>query len=260
MSEIYFGDCFENMRKIQDKSITFVCLDLPYGQTACAWDVKIDLERMWIEFERICKITCIYALFCSTKFGYELIKSKEKWFRYDLVYHKVNKQGFLNSNRQPLREHEMIYIFKNPKGTNPIYNNINITGELIKPYKRKDRIEKNSIYAIANIVRTFTPYYEGKTKCNTSIIKTIGIASNNSLHQTQKPLDILENLIKNYSNEGDTVLDITAGCGSVGHACINTNRKYICIEKDWTYYTIMYKRLFIESIRKDLLKLQKNLE
>ncbi|NIQ13081.1 MAG: hypothetical protein GTO02_01320, partial [Candidatus Dadabacteria bacterium] len=109
--ELYNNDCFEILPEIKDLSVDLVLVDLPYAQTACKWDTPIDLERMWKELKRCCKRDCVYVFFCTTKFGYKLIQSNEKWFRYDLVWEKTRKVGFLSANKMPLRKHEMMYIF-----------------------------------------------------------------------------------------------------------------------------------------------------
>lgn len=108
--DIYNDDCFNVFSKIKEK-VNLVLVDLPYGQTACKWDVIIDLNKMWVELKKICTNNCIYAFFCTAKFGYQLIKSNPKWFKYDLVWEKSVKVGFLSANKMPLRKHEMIYIF-----------------------------------------------------------------------------------------------------------------------------------------------------
>lgn len=110
-SYIKHSDCFDEFKNIKPKSIDFVCVDLPYGQTACEWDSCIDLKQMWVELKRICKDDCIYAFFCTVKFGNSLINSNPKWFRYDIVWEKQQGLGFLSANKMPLRKHEMIYIF-----------------------------------------------------------------------------------------------------------------------------------------------------
>jgi hypothetical protein len=110
------GDCLEELPRLKEK-IDLVLVDLPYGQTACKWDSLIDLDKMWIELKKICKRDCIYVFFCTTKFGYKLIQSNERWFRYDLVWEKSRKVGFLSANKMPLRKHEMVYVFKEKQGT-----------------------------------------------------------------------------------------------------------------------------------------------
>jgi len=109
--KLYNKDCFEILPKIKKLSVDLVLVDLPYEQTSCEWDCLIDLDKMWVELKRCCKRDCVYVFFCTTKFGYKLIQSNEKWFRYDLVWEKSRKVGFLSANKMPLRKHEMIYIF-----------------------------------------------------------------------------------------------------------------------------------------------------
>jgi site-specific DNA-methyltransferase (adenine-specific) len=112
-SIIYNDDCFNKFASIPDKSVQLVLVDLPYGQTACKWDSLIDLDKMWIELKRIGRENCQYIFFCTTNFGIDLILSNRKWFRYDIVWEKIKSVGFLSANKQPLRKHEMIYIFSN---------------------------------------------------------------------------------------------------------------------------------------------------
>ena len=143
--ELYNDDCFEILPEIKDGSVDLVVVDLPYttkGQkaTACKWDTPIDLERMWKELKRCCKRDCVYVFFCTTKFGYKLIQSNERWFRYDLVWEKSRKVGFLSANKMPLRKHEMMYVFKEQQGT---YNPQKTEG---KPYTANRKNEKMKIY------------------------------------------------------------------------------------------------------------------
>jgi len=114
--ELFNGDCLEIMPKLQNHSVDMVLVDLPYGQTGCEWDIIIDMDKMWFELKRICKDNATLVFFTTTKFGYKLIASNEKWFRYDLVWEKSNNVGFLSSNKMPLRSHEMIYIFSSLNG------------------------------------------------------------------------------------------------------------------------------------------------
>ena len=123
--KIYHTDCFKFFEKEKDKTIDLVLVDLPYGQTECKWDIIIDLNKMWIELKRICKNNCIYIFFCTTKFGYKLIQSNERWFKYDLVWEKSRKVGFLSANKMPLRKHEMVYVFAYTN-TDDLENNRNL--------------------------------------------------------------------------------------------------------------------------------------
>jgi len=229
--KVYNDDCFNIFQKFKNK-VDMVLVDLPYAQTACKWDIPIDLDKMWIELKKICKRDCVYVFFCTTKFGYKLIQSNEKWFRYDLVWEKSRKVGFLRANKMPLRQHEMMYVFKDKPGT---YNPQKTTG---KPYKTTG---KGDVGIYIKCKRTD---HDNKGERHpTTIVKFNNPAK--SVHRTQKPVDLCEWLIKSYSNEGDTVLDFTMGSGSTGVACQNTNRKFIGIEKDKDIFNIAMNRLGI---------------
>lgn len=232
-SYIKHSDCFDEFKNINDNTIDLVCVDLPYGQTSCKWDSVIDLSKMWDELKRICKDKAVYVFFCTTKFGHSLISSNKKWFRYDIVWQKSNSVGFLNANKMPLRTHEMIYVFY--KKWN-VYNPQKTKG---KPYKVKEcKLKNKDVYN-----QSIIPTHENKTgdRHPKSIIKFNN--PKKSIHRTQKPVGILEWIIKTYSNENDIVLDFTMGSGSTIEACINTNRKYIGIEKDKDIYLIAKDRI-----------------
>jgi len=231
--ELYNNDCFEILPEIKDLSVDLVLVDLPYAQTACKWDCLIDLDKMWKELKRCCKRDCVYVFFCTTKFGYKLIQSNEKWFRYDLVWEKSRKVGFLSANKMPLREHEMVYIFKEKQGT---YNAQKTEG---KPYNRTQS-KQTETYGMEDIKQVIT---ENKTgdRHPTTIVKFNN--PKKSLHRTQKPVELCEWLIKSYSNENDLVLDFTMGSGTTGEACKNTNRNFIGVEKDEEIFKIAFERL-----------------
>jgi len=138
--EIYNDDCFNIFPKIKDKSIDLFILDLPYGETSCSWDTCIDLERMWVEIKRMMKPSAVICFFCTTKFGYSLIKSNEKWFKYDLIWKKSRKVGFLSANKRQLRNHENIYVFNNDNNDDiEITRNIELRkyAEKVKEYINK---------------------------------------------------------------------------------------------------------------------------
>ena len=117
MNKLYNDDCFNVFKTIEDNTINMVLVDLPYGQTACDWDIQIDLTKMWKELRRIGKDNCTHVFFTTTKYGYKLIESNPVWFRYDLVWEKHKSVGYLSANKMPLRSHEMIYIFNSPDET-----------------------------------------------------------------------------------------------------------------------------------------------
>ena len=252
-SVIYNDDCFNKFSSIPDKSVQLVVVDLPYGQTACKWDSCIDLNKMWIELKRIGRENCKYVFFCTTKFGIDLILSNRNWFRYDLVWEKSNAVGFFNIKYQPLKAHEMIYIFHNnkkPKNMNWIYNAQMVKGE---PYSMTKPAKGITCYGVQKV---FTNINEGTRHPRSVINHIMKDNRNKNLHHTAKPVALCEWLIKTYSNEGDMVLDFTMGSGSTIIACINTNRKYIGIEKDNDIFLTAQKRI---EERNDLIKTNKDL-
>lgn len=239
--EIYNDDCFNVFPKLQDKSIDLFILDLPYGQTACKWDSEINLEKMWKAIKRIMKPSAVIVFFCTAKFGYTLIHSNPKWFKYDLIWEKSRKVGFLSANKMPLRKHELMYVFRKQGGT---YNPQKTEG---KPYNKTNTGNQFKAGAYGDIDRaTFREGEENRainkgTRHPTTILKFNNPSK--SLHRTQKPTDLLEWLIKSYSNEGDTIMDFTMGSGSTGIACKNTKRKFIGIEMDKDIFTIANTRI-----------------
>jgi len=242
--KLYNDDCFKIFPKIKDKSIDLFILDLPYGITSCDWDILIDLDKMWIEIKRTMKPNAIICFFCTTKFGYSIIKSNEKWFKYDLIWKKSKKVGHLSANKREMRQHENIYIFKDKQGT---YNPQKLEG---KPYKSKG---SGNIAIYNNKKRT--PIDNKGDRHPSSIIEhnnpiletenTI-LEHNNphkTIHRTEKPVSLLEYLIKTYSNEKDTVMDFTMGSGSCGIACMNTDRKFIGVEMNNDIFKLTKERI-----------------
>ena len=238
------GDCLVELKKLENKSVDFVFLDLPYGQTACAWDKKIDLDALWIELKRIAKNDRTPFFFTTTtKFGYELIKANEKWFRWDLVWKKNRGAGFLNAYRLPMRKHEMIYCFAKKSPDYDVSSHSEYTEQ--KEYNSK---LSNKLYGKQNDVvaklhknklpTSICPPQEEQPSswCEFSLDNKTG-------HRTAKPIKLMEYLLKYWSKEGDTVLDPTMGSGSMGIACKNMNRKFIGIELNEDIYQLAQKRI-----------------
>ena len=234
--EIFNNDCLEKLKDIEKNSVDCFICDLPYGTTAYkkSWDNKINLDDLWRELKRIAKNdNTPYFFFCDFRFGTELYNSNTKWFRYDMVIKKSNVVGFLNSKRMPLREHELLLVFYKKSPTYNITDNHNVKSI----HRRKQPYDK-SIYG--KVIRKEHKYYEPPLP--RSILNTSN-SNHHRNHPTEKSQDILEWIIKYYTNEGNTVLDPTMGSGSVGVACKTLNRKFIGIEKDEKYYEIAKKRI-----------------
>lgn len=242
--ELINGDCLIELKKLKDKSIDFVYLDLPYGQTKCDWDVKLDLKLLWIELLRLAKNDRTPFFFsCTTKFGFELFNNAPKgFFRWDLVWEKNRATGFLNAYRLPMRAHEMIYCFA--KQT-PKYD-VSSHKELTHEGKNYNEVYKETIYS-----GTGAKYQKGKTHKKPLPTSVLDIPSSwckynldeKINHRTSKPVKLMEFLLKYWSKEGDTILDPTAGSGSMGVACKNMNRKFIGIEKEKDIFNIMKDRI-----------------
>ena len=226
------GDCLELMKDIPDGSVDMILCDLPYASTKNQWDCTIPFEPLWNEYCRIIKDNGAIVLFCDGLFMAELMLSNKKMWRYNLIWDKQRGCDFLNANVKPLKSHEEIAIFYKHK---PTYNK---QFWYSKPYK----LTKNGSLS--------SNYGDRKTAFSESINgerNPLSILSYkrdvSRLHPTQKPVSLLEYLIKTYTNESDLVLDNCMGSGSTGVACVNTNRDFIGIELDENYYHIAQDRI-----------------
>jgi site-specific DNA-methyltransferase (adenine-specific) len=236
---LYEGDCLDIMPTLPDKSIDMILCDLPYGTTACKWDTVIPFEPLWKGYKRLIKDNGAIVLTASQPFTSALVMSNPKWFKYDLVWDKILSTGHLNSNRMPLRRHESILIFYKSL---PIYNPQKMYDG--KKYHSKYKLTENCGGSNYGKARSVDNSEENSGyKYPTSILPLQKIHNNLVIHSVEKPVALFEYLIRTYTNEGDTVLDNCAGSGTTGVACINTNRKYILIEKDAGYCEIIRKRL-----------------
>jgi len=225
------GDCLELMKDIPDKSIDAIICDLPYGTTACKWDVIIPFEPLWEQYNRIIKDNGSIVLFGSEPFSSQLRMSNLKMYKYDWVWEKEQGTNQLLSKKQPLRKTENISIFYRKQS---IYNP---QMEIGKPYKIERKLG-GEIYGKEKIIQTTN---EG-LRFPTNILK-FNRELRERYHPTQKPVALLEYLIKTYTNEGELVLDNAMGSGTTGIACLNTNRRFIGIEKDDKYFDIAYNRI-----------------
>jgi len=231
MIKLLHGDCLERMKEIPDKSIDMVLCDLPYGVTSRnKWDSIIPFESLWESYHRVIKDNGAIVLNCQQPFTTYLISSNIKEFKYCWVWYKKQTTGFLNAKKQPLRNCEDIAVFYKKQ---PTYN----------PEMRKGkRVLKNTGGGSTNYNEfTYMPYYS-EMYYPTTLLE-IPLPRFKGGHPTQKPVALMEYLIKTYTNEGETVLDNCMGSGSTGVACINTNRKFIGIEKDDKYFEIAKSRI-----------------
>ena len=224
------GDCLELMKDISDKSVDMILCDLPYGTTACKWDSIIPFEPLWKQYNRIIKDNSAIVLFGSQPFTTELNHSNLKMFRYEWIWIKNNSTGFQLANKRPLKKHEIISVFYRKQ---PTYNpqGLQVYGKINRRKSTGDNLSEmnNNEY-----IQRFTNY-------PTQILE-FGY-DKEKLHPTQKPVALLEYLIKTYTNEGDVVLDNCMGSGSTGVACVNTNRNFIGYELDEHYFQIAKERL-----------------
>ena len=228
------ADCLEAMKVIPDKSIDCIICDLPYGVTALKWDSVIPFDLLWEQYKRIIKPNGAIVLFGSQPFTSALVMSNPKWFKYEWIWDKKNPSGHLNAKKIPLRQHENIVLF--------CENRINYypqmrTGQL--RVKGGGRPELNKGCYRFHL----TPKISNDQYYPTSIVELSGSKQLGTLHPTQKPVALIEYLIKTYTLENETILDNTAGSGTLAIACINTNRRYICIEKDPEYFDVMRDRI-----------------
>ena len=226
------GDCLEEMKNIEDKSVDMILADLPYGTTQCKWDILIPFELLWPEYERIIKDSGAIVLTSKNPFTAKLNSSNLKLYRHELIWEKEQATNFLFIKNQFGSIHENISIFYKHQ---PTYNPQMIkTDKPIKSYGgNKSKTQNNQTFIGKKEIR-----YE-KYPC--SILRFN--RDRNTVHPTQKPVKLFEYLIKTYTNENDIVLDNCMGSGTTGIACSNTNRKFIGIEKDSTYYNIACKRI-----------------
>ena len=238
MIDLRKGNCLEVMKDIPDNSIDAIITDPPYGTTACKWDSVIDFDLMWEQLNRIIKPNGAIVLFGSEPFSSALRMSNIKNYKYDWIWNKVITTGFLNAKRQPLRQNENIIIFYKKQC---IYNPQMVKGE---SYTVKSTGNKSSVYGKQeDNVETVC---KGDRYPNNNIIinkKINECHPSKTFHPTQKPIELMEYLIKTYTNEKETVLDFTMGSGSTGVAAKNLNRNFIGIEMDDNYFDIAKERI-----------------
>ncbi len=230
---LLLGDCLEKMKDIPDGSIDMILCDLPYGTTACKWDAVIPFDRLWTEYKRATKKGAAIVLTASQPFTSALVMSNPKWFRHEWIWHKNRGTNPFAAKYAPMKRHESVLVF----GTSKV---------AYYPQTRKGKPYRGFSSETATIGEV---YGDGKSvhKDNPEglllPITVQEVACEFGLHPTQKPVVLMEYLIKTYTNEGQTVLDNCFGSCSTGVACLNTNRCFIGIERDETYFAVGSKRM-----------------
>lgn len=239
------GDCLERMKEIPDGSVDMVLTDPPYGTTACKWDSIIPLDLMWEQLKRIIKPNGAIVMTASQPFTSVLVCSNLKMFKHEWVWIKNRGSNFANTVREPMKEHETVLVFSNGKW---VYN---------KQMQERtggglDRVQYS--FNDKGVERETYRKFEGRVVESMPELRVpsswqkfnVASGSEKTKHPTQKPVALMEYLIKTYTNEGETVLDFTMGSGTTGVACHNLNRKFIGIEMDENYFNIAKERILNE--------------
>lgn len=253
--ELYNGDCLEIMKDIPDGSVDLVLTDPPYGTTACKWDTCIPFGPMWEQLKRITKKNGAIVLFGSQPFTSALVMSNPKMFKYEWVWKKSKPNGWQHAQNQPMKTTENISVFSlAPMGHESLLGDKRMcyypqgvidNGQIVIRESKHGRTMGARPNQIGKICKSRTGF-------PTNFLEFPNVIGKKSIHPTQKPVALMEYLIKTYTNEGETVLDFTMGSGTTGVACENLNRNFIGIELDKEYFEIAKKRMQQEA---DLLKL-----
>ena len=250
------GDCLKKMKLIPNDSINLILCDLPYGVTKCKWDSVIDIDELWKEYKRIIKKpTGVIALFAQQPFTSLIISKCFELFKYNIFWKKSRVTQFLLANYRPMKCIEEICVFSyggaaaaSRKTGNMTYNPQGLIPKIVKKKNSKKRIGKmlNQVHHLGpnNKLTSDTEYEQKFTNYPKELVEfNIVSKKETTKHETQKPVELLEYLIKTYSNKGEVVLDNAMGSGSTGIACINTNRKFIGIELKDEYFNLAFERI-----------------
>ena len=236
MIDLRQGDCLEVMADLSPASVDLVLCDLPYGVTDCGWDEVIPLAPLWGHYRRLLKPNGAVVLTATQPFATDLIQSNRRWFRYDLVWDKAGRSsGFLNANRMPLRGHESVLVFY---AALPTYNPQMRQG---KPYKTVCRRRVGGL-----VYGDYTPattVCESGLRHPTSVLTVASSKADRGSHSTQKPVALMEYLVRTYTDPGALVLDNAMGSGTTGVACVRSGRRFVGIEKDPDYFAAAARRI-----------------
>lgn len=238
MIDLRCGDCLELMKDIPDKSVDMILCDLPYGTTVCSWDTVISFETMWNRIHHVIKPNAAVLLFGTEPFSSKLRCSNITDYKYDLYWVKEKPTNFLQLKKRFGKTTENICVFYKQQ---PTYNPQKYKVEKLVSNKPKQK--NNSSITSAIGFKNIKPYKDDGTRYPNDVLRFNREKLGSTLHPTQKPVELLEFLIKSFTNENETVLDFTMGSGSTGIACINTNRNFIGIELDKEYFKIAQDRI-----------------
>lgn len=239
INKIYNEDCIIGMQRIPDKSIDAIICDLPYGSTRCKWDIIIPFDKLWEQYNRVVKDNGAIVLFGGEPFASYLRLSNINSYKYDWIWQKSHPTGHLNSKKQPLRQHENILVFYKKQCT---YNPQMIKKSYLDKRTNSGANVKTDVYNDFKKVKRHIDVTDGFPK-TIQYFATPFKGGEGGKHPTQKPVALLEYLIKTYTNEGEIVLDNCMGSGTTAVAAINTSRNYIGFETDKTYYQIACDRI-----------------
>lgn len=226
--QLYLGDCLDILPTLEDESVDAILTDVPYGTTACKWDVIIPLEPMWKEVKRVLRKHGVFVTTAGQPFTSVLVSSNLDWFKYEWIWEKDSPTGHLNVKRRPMLKHESVVAFsKNSHTYNP---------QGLKPYGKIARRGHNG----ENYGNSGNKNFQEFTNYPRSILQ---FDTSRGLHPTQKPVALYEYLVKTYTNEADTVLDFCMGSGTTGVAALKLGRRFIGIEKEPKYFAIAAQRI-----------------
>jgi len=233
---LMLGDCLERMREIPDASVDAIICDLPYQVTSCAWDIAIPFDHLWKHYKRIRKSNAAVVLTASQPFTSILVMSNLDWFKTEWVWDKVMPTGFAIAKYVPMKRHESVLVFAPGRTT---YNPQMVPWEKPRTYTRSVKTYQGSqnLKTHDGVPRTMTHQYPK------SIIVFSNADNKNKSHPTQKPVSLMEYLVKTYTNPGDVILDNCFGSGTTGVACVNTGRRFIGIEQHEPYFDIGRRRI-----------------
>ena len=243
---LFFGDCLEEMKKIEDNSIDLILCDLPYGTTACSWDSVIPFKLLWEQYNRIIKLNSSILLFGSEPFSTHLRMSSFKMYRYDYYWVKTKPSLYQHAKNRPMKSVETISVFSKSKWghKSQLKERMNYYPQgVVSSGKKIVNKNYNAGRTVGTRDNQIGKEYESYTGFPNDVLKYPNVVGKKCIHPTQKPVELLEYLIKTFTNQNELVLDNCMGSGSTGVAAIKTNRKFIGIEKDKKYFDIAKERI-----------------